>query len=377
MFPILDASCNVAEGHETDAHVVCFLICHLESNTLTDITKVLVCTRRKCWDHYLNLPDNFAPEQELEFMTTIFVDCWINSKHMSNTVKKMLIYTPALLLATFLLYASHRLYSHTVISGWLTNLSASLLMIPLAILTFDAVRNKLESKLKQELFDYVKKDVDTDILTSLAHINRLFHLDVSSRESFLRILTFDRDKVNQALETPSVLGFQIYKNWGETRNLFQGVLRNPLALQVFDKKQITILIRLLKAITNFERTLFNPDTVVIIGSAEEQYKCVSGAEISKYNTSYPNRHVLLRSTNTHGQFVAVDSGDFDPGYLDNVLNTYKFSDAGKTELSTNIYNIIHFVKDWVDSTGKPLIIDPRMFRVIRRTQNEPDLDSSI
>lgn len=292
---------------------------------------------------------------------------------MGNTFKKIIVYGLPLAFSIALLYLSHRLHSHNVISSWLTNLSASFLMIPLAILTFDAVRNKLESKLKQELFDYVKKDIDADILSSLAHINRLFQLDVKSRDSFLRILGFNRDEVNRALNMQSVLGFQIFKNWGETRNLFQSALRNPLALHVFDKKQISILIRLLNAITAFERSLFDPETVIFIGSAEKEYKCVNGSELGKYNTLHQNRYVLLRATNTPDQFVVADFGDFEAGYLDNALNCYNFSEQGKTALSGEICEIIQLIKDWMGSTGNSLIFDSRMFRVVPRiNKSEPN-----
>jgi hypothetical protein len=278
---------------------------------------------------------------------------------------RFMLYTIPLVASAMFLYLSRAFKVHSTLSGWLSNVSASFIMIPLVALTFDWLKGQIDKSLKGELFDYIKKDVDSDMISCLLRINRLFRGEASSLQTIEQLLSFTEIALEALLTDRAFLGFHIYKNWNESRNLFESALRNPLALQVFSTEELTALIHLFRVVGDFEKDLSDPDNVSNTGRADAKFKCVKGTDISPFNKSLPERYILLEKAGPRE--IVRDSGDFDEGYLDRVLNLYQFTPEGRKKISADIFEIVRLVNRWLDLSGNEFIFDPRMFRMVKRS----------
>lgn len=281
---------------------------------------------------------------------------------------KFIPYIIALIIAIIFYLLSFKTDDH--LSNLLINLSASFVAIPLILIFIDQIRGNIDKKLKKELFEYAKKNIDNDILSSIAYINRLFNFPIVPTDSpFLKsiasILNFNEGMVKEVVNSIKPLGFQLYKDWGETEKYFSDALKNPLAIQIFDTEQITTLIQLLKEIQNFETDLNDNNNFKFINDLSEKYEIVKGTDINFRNVTFPNRWILLEKTSKKDEHIVRDFGDFDEYHKDKLLNQYELTENGKNEISTNIIRIIELVNKWLSLTGNEFIFDSKRFRTIK------------
>lgn len=247
------------------------------------------------------------------------------------------------------------------------NLSASFVAIPLVLIFVDVLRGRIDRNLKRELFDYAKKNIDNDMLSALAHINKLFNIPILPVnnplfKSVTVLLNLEERAIKETIADISPLGFQIFKDWGETNKYFSDALQNPLALKVFDNKQLTTLIQLLKAIQIFEKDLKDGLNFEFIADKSKEFKIAKGTDINFRNVILPNRWILLGKTKKPDEHVVRDFGDFDQYFEDKILNQYKITENGKIEIADDVIKILNLTNQWLILTGNEFIFDSKRFR---------------
>ncbi len=259
------------------------------------------------------------------------------------------------------------------------NLSASFIAIPLVLIFVDELRGKIDRNLKRELFDYAKKNINNDILGALGHINKLFNIPILPINSPLFksitvLLNLEEKVIKETIANISPLGFQIFKDWGETNKYFSDALQNPLALKVFDTKQLTTLIQLLKAIQTFEKELKDGENFKFITDKSKEFKTAKGTDINFRNVIVPNRWILLGKTNKPDEHIVRDFGDFDQYFEDKVLNQYKVTESGKVEIAEDIIKILNLINQWLALTGNEFIFDSKQFRgaIVEKSPKSPE-----
>lgn len=283
--------------------------------------------------------------------------------------KNKIIWLPyfiAILISCLFFWLSYK-NAGTLLGDLFINLSASFIAIPLVLIFVDVLRDRIDKNLKIELFDYAKKNIDNDILSAISHINKLFNIPTLPINSPLfksiTVLLNLEDKVTKETVTSiSPLGFQIFKDWGETNKYFSDALQNPLALKVFNTKQLTTLIQLLKAIQIFEKDLKDGDNFKFVANNSEKFKVAKGTDINFRNVILPNRWILLEKTKKADEHIVRDFGDFDQYFEDKLLNKYEITESGKVEITEDVIQILHLTNQWLSLTGNEFIFDSKRFR---------------
>lgn len=259
----------------------------------------------------------------------------------------------------------------------LINLSASFITIPLVLIFIDSIKNNIDKNLKQELFNYSKKNIDNDILSTISHINKLFNIPVLPITHPLFnllsvLLRLDEKVIRETMQTLNPLGFQLFKNWGETKEYFSDVFKNPLSIKVFTTEQISTLIKLLEAIQVFESDITKPENITLVGDLSSKYVVMEGTEITSHNASFSGRWLLLQNTDKKDEKVVKDFGDFDPYYKDKLLNQYKFTEKGVKNIGDDLITILELTKQWLKLTDNKFLLDFKRFK--GTIQQKPDLD---
>jgi len=257
--------------------------------------------------------------------------------------------------------------SGTLFGDLFINLSASFIAIPLVLIFIDTFRDQIDKSLKKELFNYVKKNIDNDILSSLSHINKLFNIpSLPINNPMFNMVTvllkLDNKAVIEMVTHISPLGFQIFKDWGDTNKYFSDALQNPLALKVFNTKQLITLIQLLKAIQIFENNLKTEDNFKFITDKSDKFKIAKGTDINFRNVILPNRWVLLEKTQKNDEHIVRDFGDFDQYFENKLISQYEITEIGKLKIIEDITMIFNLVNQWLSLTGNEFIIDSNKFR---------------
>jgi hypothetical protein len=259
------------------------------------------------------------------------------------------------------------------VKGLLVNIAATFLSIPLLFLIYEKAHAFSNRRLNRELFDYVKMQVDREVLSV---VNQLMKFVQSYHEQ--QHVTMDRinmflkrskSEITGLLGTKAFLGFQVFKRWKVTELSLKEILENPLILHRLENHQTIAIVTLLKCILHLEDIhRYNEDLFMPTGQNDNQFITEAGAKINDRNSEYPDRFLLLQILGEN-KFQVVDFGDFAPNHNSDLLKLYKLNPEQTDMLATSIVDVIDSVNTWLKSTGNQLLIDTRTFRVSMRHGN--------
>jgi len=281
---------------------------------------------------------------------------------MQKFILKIAAYIISIILSlTFFLLAANT--NNQLITNWLLSISAAFIFIPLALIGFEAVQRFSQRKLKKELFEYAKKDVDNIILSILAHLGKLINLSTGTDlKSLVSLLRAKQKELKSKLSKANPLGFQIFKEWRETEKNFSTILNNPFSLKIFNDEQIIVLIQLVKSLRSLEFALWRNENFEKIGLADKSFCVVKGVDITYENINFPYRYLLIEEIKK-GRGITRDYGDFKSFLKEQLLVRYKFTEEGINSLSREILDMTNLINRWLQLTGDEFLYDPRIFRM--------------
>lgn len=282
-------------------------------------------------------------------------------------MKKLLVLIPYTLtlifgFAIFLLSAN---LTNNNTKELLIGISVTFLSIPCLYFVYDLTKSLVNKKLKLEIFDYAKMQVDRGILSVINQLQKLIfpyeRIDFSSKGINI-FLSLNKKSIAAHIKSTQYIGFQIFKQWGMNQQEFHDVLKNPFILKHLENNQTIAIIKLIKAIISIEN-IYKRTEVFSQTSAEknEKYKIVFGKELSAENTSYPNRYLLLHHVK-NDKFIVRDFGDFYKDEVIKLTNTFKVREEFIEPLSNSIIHVLKIINDWLTLTGDEFVIDSKAFK---------------
>lgn len=253
----------------------------------------------------------------------------------------------------------------TRIQNFLQGISASLIAIPFVFCGYEYVKHISQRKLKRELFELAKMQVDTELLSILRNFYKIFFpIEEGTNLDFLeRMLHTERDALYKHLAGHKLLGFQIKKSLNITLKQISEMLHNEYFLRYLDDDQVIAIVRLYKTLNAW-------NAFVCKIKNEECFNCTS--ELSKgyqiiSSDEKCNRLLLLKQIDkTMG--VVCDFGDFDKHEKEKLLYIYKINPEFLPFFTDYINNVFTDIAHWVKLTGKEFLINPQEFRLCNTTK---------
>lgn len=223
------------------------------------------------------------------------------------------------------------------------------------------------------MFDFIKKHVDNDILSTLSHANRLFNIPTIppykplSSKLLTTLLNFEESTLKKYVMLLSPLGFQIFKSPEDTRKGLSNILQNPLALKVLNVAQMTTVIQLIKNIEKFESYLKDTTNFSVIGDKSSEFKVSKGTDFNSADIKFPNRFLLLKLTKKKDTYIVSDFGDFEYYFEKSLLNQYRITDTGIINIYKGLIDLVQTINKWFELTDNELILDTKLFKTIAHT----------
>ena len=263
--------------------------------------------------------------------------------------------------------------SEGLISGLFLNMSAALFVIPCVFVLYESTKKASERRLNKELFEYAKKQIDTEILSVISQlIKSLYPYDETgiSEKRVRSLLKIDLEDLKKTLADNEYLGFQVLKDWSNSIRNTKRIIENPFVIQTLENEQSINLVKMLRGLTNLEVIHKQmPGLYEISDNKVQGYKVQGGTEINPRNVEYPDRYLLLKSVEGD-KYLVKDFGDFPLYQTPKLLNICRFKKDYIELYAEIVLFLLKAIEEWLSCTNHEIIIDPMQFKGAFATKNK-------
>jgi len=227
--------------------------------------------------------------------------------------------------------------------------------------------------------DYLKVQVDTEILTFINHLSKIV-FGYSNKKSLNDVSKFmnltDKD-ISEKLAKGVFLGFQVFKKWEVNESKLQQIADKTISSYYHGKEIARVIIELMRwagSFDNFNRSRTSPNLFNFIESKRNDFKAVNGMSINTKNTEFPDRFMLLKKVdNVHG--MVRDFGDFvEKDKIEGLTKKYKLNPDYIARYTLKIREFIEIAEKWLDLTNGEFIIENnKMFEL--KTVHKESVDA--
>ncbi|MDG7001826.1 MAG: hypothetical protein JRN15_22240 [Nitrososphaerota archaeon] len=256
-------------------------------------------------------------------------------------------------------------WGQSVPEGWgslLTGVASAFLAIPLLYLSYDLVTRASHRKLSKELLDYVKMQVDTEVLTVLNHLSKVvcgYEGHDFSNKGVNRLLSLGKADILEKISKSTYVGFQVLKSWEVNEEEFQSILKTPLIVKHLDDEQVISIIRLLRGFRTYDLMFKKKDAVFeSVGKPPSGYKAVKGTDLSPDNSQYKDRFILMEHL-TGRDYRVTDFGDFPKYNQKDLLCSFVIKNSARDYVASTIHDTLSEINRWLSATGGEFILHPR------------------
>jgi hypothetical protein len=252
-----------------------------------------------------------------------------------------------------------------------TSISAAFFAIPLIYLFYQLTQNLAKRRLNKEIYDYVKMQVDREVLSIVNQLQKIvypFDEQDFSEKGVNHFLSLTKDGIGEVLSKNKYLGFQVFKEWSVIEENLHNILRNAFVITRLNDDRIISIIRILKGLRHIEAIQKGESIYYSTTELDTSYKVIPGRELHPDNIRFPNRHLLLRDVGGDKAQV-IDFGDFRQYNQDKLLEVFTVNESNLTEYASAIYYLMKQINDWTRLTNREFVIDTKMFRIGVRVGN--------
>jgi len=210
--------------------------------------------------------------------------------------------------------------------------------------------------------DYLKVQVDTEILTFINHLNKIV-FGYSGDRSLVyvsRFMNLKDTEIKEKVENNIFLGFQVFKRWEVNETNLQKIADKAILSYYHGKEIAGVIIKLMRwagGFDNFNSTRTTPDLFIPIEAKTNDYQAVNGSSINPKNTEFPDRFILFKKIDTEHTKVE-DFGDFiERDKINGLTATYKINPDYLEFYIHKIRDFINIVEKWLDLTNGEFIIE--------------------
>jgi len=223
--------------------------------------------------------------------------------------------------------------------------------------------------------DYLKVQVDTEILTFINHLNKIL-FGYSEKKSLKDVSTFMNatdDELKTKLKTNKFLGFQIFKKWEVNESKLQELADKTISSFYHGRELAGVIIELMRwagSFDKFNRSRTNPNLFLLSENNSHGYQAVRGISINPNNTEFPDRFILLKRMDKEHSLVQ-DFGDFvEKDKINELINVYEMNPELVESYSFKIREFIQIAEKWLDMTNGEFIIENNKMFELKTVPNK-------
>lgn len=230
-----------------------------------------------------------------------------------------------------------------------------------------------KGNLTDKILDFLKKEIDQEILGLISHLVRITDPDQAKNNLFQSIQTFlnySKSDLNDIIRGKKILGFYLFKLFHEYEAKIHDHINQAMSSQYYNREILNSLIDIYEWFAEYDkfRTNYFSKLTIKLNETQDDLFVIKGSEISA-NNRLPDRFLLMkRVDNKNGQ--VCNFGDLPPGAISTATNYYSLNDDIIEKYIDCIYLLIISINKWLDVTNNEFIVDfTKNFR-IKKTDGE-------
>lgn len=211
-----------------------------------------------------------------------------------------------------------------------------------------------------EVEDFLKKNVDTEILTIINHLSTIL-FGIQDNPNVLicvgKLLNLKRDELFSILRNKPILGFHIFKTFEENYKSLRKIYENTISSSHYKREVIVVILKLLDWLAWYNKIIQErtyPSMFVISDViVNKSFRIIGGN-----NKDLPNR-LILGEYIDDDKYRIVDFGDIiQKNRIENALINFQITDDKHLEVYVNVLeSFIGNVNLWLDKTNGEFIVD--------------------
>lgn len=215
---------------------------------------------------------------------------------------------------------------------------------------------------KDEIRNYIKQQVDKEILTICNHSFKIFYgYDKPySLDEIWKMLSLTEEEMKVQLFEQKHLGFTVLKDWRDYMAKIENIMNQPFFTQNAEPKYVSSLIKVVRSLEIISTVYSRKNLFTNTGKSTKDYKVVDGKEMNSDNPK--DGYILLRNIDKEGHGIVIDFGTIRKYNVENCLDYLTIGGDNFSGWIFGIHDVFKSIEGWVENTGNNLIIDPLTFR---------------
>ncbi|MDX4058800.1 hypothetical protein Q6A77_08980 [Aliarcobacter skirrowii] len=229
---------------------------------------------------------------------------------------------------------------------------------------------EMQSKgiLTDKILDFLKKEIDQEMLALLSHLIRFINKQSESVNFFNEItafLNYQKKDIIEILKDKKVIGFYILKSFFEHENRFNTFINQAMGSQYYNREILNALIDIYEWFSAYNNmwTKYSADLFVKLDKKEDKLFVIHSNQVSPDN-KLDKRYLLMEKVGEEGKGRVHNFGDFYPGHIENLINYYQFNNDYLDKYADTLMILIKNLNNWLNLTNNEIIMDfVKNFRV--------------
>ncbi len=228
------------------------------------------------------------------------------------------------------------------------NLASSSFFVVVAYFFYDLIKSYMEKRDSRYIESYIRNQISHDVFIVLYALKKYLHgynLESNTVKNIFAINSYSKDQIESLLANQSYIGFQIFKEMEDIRELFRGALENNLFIRHSPRNYVMNLLKVIDLVVHIEYVFRNEDNYTKSPEKAVEFICVNGKEINPENEE--SRFLLLKKTQIKNRAVVYDSGRFDQSEEARLLNRYTLKPQIAEILANHMLELNKLLRFWL------------------------------
>lgn len=229
-----------------------------------------------------------------------------------------------------------------------------------------------KGNLTDKILDFLKKEIDKEILGLLSHLLLIVNCDGSKQNLFAAIqdfLNMSQNDLFKELHNKKILGFYILKLFDEYEKKIYNHINQALSSPYYNREVLNSLIEIYEWFAEYDKFRTNYFSTLLVKSdeKEDRFIIVKGSEIT--SNELPERYLLMEKLDIEKGIVR-NFGDFPIGYTPILTNYFTLRNEDIDKYCNILLLLIQSINKWLDITNNEFIIDfTKQFRIKKTDGN--------
>lgn len=223
-----------------------------------------------------------------------------------------------------------------------------------------------KGRLSDKILDFLKKDIDKEILSLLSHLLLVVDCNNSKQNIFTSIqyfLNMSQKDLFSTLYGKRILGFFVFKQFNEYESRIANHIRQALSSPYYNREVLNSLIDIYEWFAEYDkfRSIYFSDLLINTNDKDEKFTIIKVSE--KESNNFPKRYILLEKMDNE-KGIVNNFGDFPTGVIPMLTNYFTLNSKYLDKYCDILSLLIGSINKWLDITNNEFIIDfTKQFRI--------------